>query len=206
MNYATPQIEELFLNFDMECEKAMEYTKGEYNLMRAGRANPKLVENIKVDYYGAPTPINQMGNISIPEPRCLVISLWDKSALKLVEKAILSANIGVTPQNDGTVIRLTFPVLTEERRKELVKQVKEACRRHQGGAAQRPPLRHGRTQKGKGSQNRFGRPYLRLRAGSGQTACQTDRSGRQTCQRKGSGRNVRVTAIQRNEHKRPYRT
>lgn len=125
MNYATPQIEELFLNFDMECEKAMEYTKGEYNLMRAGRANPKLVENIKVDYYGAPTPINQMGNISIPEPRCLVISLWDKSALKLVEKAILSANIGVTPQNDGTVIRLTFPVLTEERRKDLVKQVKK---------------------------------------------------------------------------------
>ncbi|HIU91063.1 MAG TPA: ribosome recycling factor [Candidatus Fimimonas merdipullorum] len=125
MNYATPQIEELFLNFDMECEKAIEYTKGEYNLMRAGRANPKLVENIKVDYYGAPTPINQMGNISIPEPRCLVISLWDKSALKLVEKAILSANIGVTPQNDGTVIRLTFPVLTEERRKELVKQVKK---------------------------------------------------------------------------------
>lgn len=125
MNYATSQIEELFLNFDMECEKAIEYTKGEYNLMRAGRANPKLVENIKVDYYGAPTPINQMGNISIPEPRCLVISLWDKSALKLVEKAILSANIGVTPQNDGTVIRLTFPVLTEERRKELVKQVKK---------------------------------------------------------------------------------
>ena len=125
MNYATPQIEELFLNFDMECEKAMEYTKGEYNLMRAGRANPKLVENIKVDYYGAPTPINQMGNISIPEPRCLVISLWDKSALKLVEKAILSANIGVTPQNDGTVIRLTFPVLTEERRRDLVKQVKK---------------------------------------------------------------------------------
>ena len=93
--------------------------------MRAGRANPKLVENIKVDYYGALTPINQMGNISIPEPRCLVITLWDKSALKDVERAILAANIGVTPQNDGTVIRLTFPVLTEERRKDLVKQVKK---------------------------------------------------------------------------------
>lgn len=93
--------------------------------MRAGRANPKLVEGIKVDYYGAMTPINRMGNISIPEPRCLVISLWDKSALKLVEKAILSANIGVTPQNDGTVIRLTFPVLTEERRRDAVKQVKK---------------------------------------------------------------------------------
>ncbi len=125
MNYANPNIEEIFLNFDLECEKAIEYTKGEYNLMRVGRANPKLVENIKVDYYGAPTPINQMGNLSIPEPRCLVISLWDKSALKLVEKAILSANIGVTPQNDGTVIRLTFPVLTEERRRDLVKQVKK---------------------------------------------------------------------------------
>lgn len=125
MNYATPQIEELFLIFDDSCSKAIDYVKGEYNLMRAGRANPKLVENITVDYYGAMTPINQMGNISIPEPRCLVITLWDKSALKLVEKAILSANIGVTPQNDGTVIRLTFPVLTEERRKDLVKQVKK---------------------------------------------------------------------------------
>lgn len=125
MNYATPQIEELFLIFDDSCTRAIEYMKGEYNLMRAGRANPKLVENIAVDYYGAMTPINQMGNISIPEPRCLVITLWDKSALKLVEKAILSANIGVTPQNDGTVIRLTFPVLTEERRRDLVKQVKK---------------------------------------------------------------------------------
>ena len=125
MNYANPQIEELFLNFEMDCDKAISYMKGEYNLMRAGRANPKIVENIKVDYYGAMTPINQMGNISVPEPRCLVISLWDKSALKLVEKAILAANIGVTPQNDGTVIRLTFPVLTEERRRDLVKQVKK---------------------------------------------------------------------------------
>ena len=125
MNYANPQIEELFLNFEMECDKAITYMKNEYNLMRAGRANPKIVEGIKVDYYGAMTPINQMGNISVPEPRCIVISLWDKSALKLVEKAILAANIGVTPQNDGTVLRLTFPVLTEERRKELVKQVKK---------------------------------------------------------------------------------
>lgn len=125
MNYANPQIEELFMTFEMECEKAIDYTKSEYTLMRAGRANPKLVEGIKVDYYGAMTPINQMGNISVPEPRCLLISLWDKSALKLVEKAILAANIGVTPQNDGTVIRLTFPALTEERRKELVKQVKK---------------------------------------------------------------------------------
>lgn len=125
MNYANPTIEEIFMNFDMSCEKGIDYMKGEYNLMRAGRANPKLVEGIKVSYYGQLTPINQMGNISIPEPRMIVISLWDKSALKDVEKAILAANIGVTPQNDGTVIRLTFPVLTEERRKDLVKQVKK---------------------------------------------------------------------------------
>ncbi len=125
MNYANEQIENLFLTFEMDCDKAITYMKNEYNLMRAGRANPKVVEGIKVDYYGALTPINQMGNISIPEPRCLVITLWDKSALKLVEKAILAANIGITPQNDGTVIRLTFPVLTEERRRELVKQVKK---------------------------------------------------------------------------------
>ena len=125
MNYANPQIEELFMNFELECDKAITYMKNEYNLMRAGRANPKIVEGIKADYYGAMTPINQMGNISVPEPRCIVVSLWDKSALKLVEKAILAANIGVTPQNDGTVIRLTFPVLTEERRRDLVKQVKK---------------------------------------------------------------------------------
>ena len=125
MNYATPQIEEIFLNFELNSDKAIDYMKNEYNLMRAGRANPKIVENIRVDYYGALTPINQMGNISIPEPRCLLITLWDKSALKDVEKAILAANIGVTPQNDGTVIRLTFPVLTEERRRDLVKQVKK---------------------------------------------------------------------------------
>ncbi len=125
MNYATPQIEEIFMNFEFDCEKAIDHMKNEYALMKAGRANPKLVENIKVDYYGALTPIKQMGNISIPEPRQIVISVWDKSTLKDIEKAILAANIGVTPQNDGTVIRITFPILTEERRRDLVKQVKK---------------------------------------------------------------------------------
>ena len=125
MNYATPQIEEIFMNFEVDCEKALDYMKGEYAVMKAGRANPKLVENIKVDYYGALTPIKQMGNISVPEPRQIVISVWDKSTLKTIEKAILAANIGVTPQNDGIVIRLIFPVLTEERRRDLVKQVKK---------------------------------------------------------------------------------
>ncbi len=125
MNYANPKIEEIFFDYSVKCDKAIDYMKAEYSVTTAGRANPKLVENIRVDYYGAPTPINQMGNISIPEPRQLVISLWDKSALGLVEKAILAANIGVTPQNDGTIIRLTFPVLTEERRREIVKKVKK---------------------------------------------------------------------------------
>ena len=87
MNYATPQIEEIFMNFEFDCEKAIDYMKGEYAVMKAGRANPKLVENIKVDYYGAMTPIKQMGNISIPEPRQIVISVWDKSTLKAIEKS-----------------------------------------------------------------------------------------------------------------------
>ena len=95
MNYANPQIEELFLNFEMSCDKAIDYMKGEFAVMRAGRANPKLVEKIKVDSYGAMTPINQMGNITSPEPRQLVITLWDKGALKDVEKAILQANSAV---------------------------------------------------------------------------------------------------------------
>ena len=99
--------------------------KSEYSLVRPGRANPKLLERIYVDYYGTNTPVHQMSNISSPEPRQLVITLWDKSMLGKVEKAILAANIGVTPQNDGTVIRLTFPELTEERRRDLVKQVKK---------------------------------------------------------------------------------
>ena len=92
--------------------------------MRAGRANPHILDKVMVDYYGTPTPINNMANITVPEARLLVISVWDKSALKNVEKAILAANIGITPNNDGNVIRLIFPELTEERRKALVKELK----------------------------------------------------------------------------------
>ena len=96
----------------------------ELKSIRAGRANPHILDKITVDYYGTPTPINNMANITIPEARLLVISVWDKSALKNVEKAILAANIGITPNNDGNVIRLIFPELTEERRKSLVKDLK----------------------------------------------------------------------------------
>ena len=93
--------------------------------LRAGRANPKLLDRIMVDYYGTPTPINQMGTVSSPEPRLLVISLWDASMISAAEKAIQKSDLGINPQNDGKVIRLTFPQLTEERRKELVKQIRK---------------------------------------------------------------------------------
>ncbi|MDD4290770.1 MAG: ribosome recycling factor [Clostridia bacterium] len=125
MAYANPQIEAIFERLTAGIDKTIEYMKGEFAVMRAGRANPRVLDRISVDYYGTPTPINQMGNISSPEPRQLLISVWDKSALKLVEKAILSANIGITPINDGNFIRLNFPEVTEERRKEIVKQIKK---------------------------------------------------------------------------------
>ena len=106
-------------------EKTISVLNGEYVTIRAGRANPHVLDKVLVDYYGSPTPINQVANISVSEGRCLVIAPWDASMLKVIEKQILADNIGITPQNDGKVIRLTFPVLTEERRKELVKQTKK---------------------------------------------------------------------------------
>ena len=97
----------------------------DFTSIRAGRANPHVLDKIKVDYYGAPTPLQQVGNISVPEPRMLQIQPWDKSLLKAIEKAILASDLGITPTNDGSVIRLVFPELTEERRKELVKDIKK---------------------------------------------------------------------------------
>ena len=106
-------------------DKTISVLKSEFLGMRAGRANPHILDKIVVDYYGTATPLNQMANISVPDARCLAISLWDASMLKTVEKAILEANIGINPNNDGKIIRLVFPELTEERRKDLVKQVKK---------------------------------------------------------------------------------
>ena len=100
-------------------------TREEFKTVRTGRAHPGLVENITVDYYGTQTPLNQMANISAPEPRSLVIEPYDKSVLENVEKAIMKANLGLTPNNDGNLIRINVPQLTEERRKELVKVVNE---------------------------------------------------------------------------------
>ena len=97
----------------------------EYASLRAGRANPHALDRILVDYYGTPTPINQLGNLSTPEPRMLVISLWDSKMIPAVEKAIQKSDLGINPANDGKIIRLIFPELTEERRKELCKVVKK---------------------------------------------------------------------------------
>ena len=93
--------------------------------VRAGRANPAILNKVKIDYYGTPTPINQVAGISVPEARMIVIQPWDASVLKDIEKAILASEIGINPNNDGKVIRLNFPELTEERRKELVKEIKK---------------------------------------------------------------------------------
>lgn len=105
--------------------KTISVLKRDLGSLRAGRANPQLLDRITVDYYGTQTPINQMGTISSPEPRMLVISLWDASMLSAVEKAIQKSDIGINPSNDGKLIRLVFPELTEERRKELVKIVRK---------------------------------------------------------------------------------
>ena len=97
----------------------------EYGAIRAGRANPQILDKIQVDYYGTPTPINQLASVAVAEARVLTIQPWDKSVLKAIEKAIQTSEIGINPQNDGTMIRLTFPPLTEDRRKELVKDIQK---------------------------------------------------------------------------------
>ena len=106
-------------------EKSLDNLYGEYTSIRAGRANPHILDKITVDYYGSPTPLQQVGNISVPEARMIVIQPWEASILKDIEKALLMSDLGLTPTNDGKMIRLVFPELTEERRKELVKDVKK---------------------------------------------------------------------------------
>ena len=106
-------------------DKTVENLKVKFSEVRAGRANPAILNKVRIDYYGAPTPINQVAGVSVPEARMIVIQPWDISVLKEIEKAILASDIGINPNNDGKVIRLTFPELTEERRKELVKDIKK---------------------------------------------------------------------------------
>ena len=111
--------------FDTKMTKSYDNLLTEFGAIRAGRANPHVLDRITVDYYGTPTPIQQVANVSVPEPRMIQIQPWDKSMIKAVVKAIQTSELGINPNNDGSVIRLVFPELTEERRKELVKDVKK---------------------------------------------------------------------------------
>ena len=111
--------------YETKMNKSLDALQNEYASIRAGRANPHVLDKLRVDYYGTPTPIQQVGNVSIPEARMIVIQPWEKSLLKAIEKAILTSDLGINPTNDGSVIRLVFPELTEERRKELAKDVKK---------------------------------------------------------------------------------
>ena len=118
-------MEELIMTYEDKMEKSLDNLYSEYTSIRAGRANPHILDKITVDYYGTPTPLQQVGNISVPEARMIVIQPWEASILKDIEKALLMSDLGLTPTNDGKMIRLVFPELTEDRRKELVKDVKK---------------------------------------------------------------------------------
>ena len=118
-------MKELQKKLQAQMDKTIEALKFEFSTIRAGRANAQMLDKIRVDYYGTPTPINQVAGISVPEARLIVIQPWDATLLKEIEKEILKAEIGINPNNDGKVIRLAFPELTEERRKELVKDIRK---------------------------------------------------------------------------------
>ena len=116
---------ELLKNTEEKMGKSIDALDREYKSVRAGRANAAVLDRVNVDYYGVPTPVQQMAAVSVPEPRTLLITPWDKTTLKDIEKAILTSEIGINPQNDGICIRLNFPPLTEERRKEIVKDIRK---------------------------------------------------------------------------------
>ncbi len=118
-------MDERVKKYEGKMQKAYDFLLSDFATIRAGRANPHVLDKIRVDYYGTPTPIQQVGNVSVPEPRMIQIAPWEKNLLKVIEKAIQTSDLGINPSNDGSVIRLVFPELTEERRKELVKDVKK---------------------------------------------------------------------------------
>ncbi len=120
-------MQELLKSTEEKMNKTLAALERDFKAVRAGRANVSVLDRVTVDYYGVPTPIQQMAAVSVPEARTLVIQPWDASTLKEIEKAILTSDIGINPQNDGTKIRLNFPPLTEERRKEIVKDVKKTA-------------------------------------------------------------------------------
>lgn len=129
---------------DEKMRKAIQVVRDEFASIRTGRASPALVEKIEIDYYGSKTPLNQIAGISVPEARMLVISPYDRNALAAIEKAILASDLGITPSNDGSLIRLVFPSLTEERRHELIKIVKE--RAEEGKVSVRNVRRHAKEE------------------------------------------------------------
>ncbi len=116
-------MKELLKKTEEQMQKSVDALYREYKSIRAGRANAGVLDRVMVDYYGVPTPVQQMAAVSVPEPRTLLVQPWDKTTLKDIEKAILTSDIGINPQNDGTAIRLNFPPLTEERRKDIVKDI-----------------------------------------------------------------------------------
>lgn len=125
MAYDNNELNDLFDTFEAKLDKCYNSLTYEFQQMKAGRANPHILDKVLVDYYGTETPLTQMANIAVPEARLMTISVWDVSMLKAVEKAITAANLGITPNNDGKIIRMIFPELTEERRKDLAKQLKQ---------------------------------------------------------------------------------
>lgn len=111
--------------YEEKMKKSYDFLASDFATIRAGRANPHVLDKIRVNYYGTPTPIQQVGNVSVPEARMIQIAPWEKTLIKDIEKAIMMSDLGITPSNDGSIIRLVFPELTEERRKELVKEIKK---------------------------------------------------------------------------------
>lgn len=118
-------MDERLVSFEEKMQKTMNNLSEEFGSIRAGRANPHVLDKLRVDYYGTPTAIQQVANVSVPEPRMIQIQPWEASLVKEIEKAILTSDLGINPTNDGKVVRLLFPELTEERRKELAKEVKK---------------------------------------------------------------------------------
>lgn len=133
--------------YEEKMQKSYENLVEEYATIRAGRANPHILDRITVDYYGTPTPLQQVANINVPEPRMIQIQPWEASLVKEIEKAILTSDLGLNPTNDGKVIRLVFPELTEERRKELAKDIKKKVRmpRWQSVISEGMPMMHSRN-------------------------------------------------------------
>lgn len=111
--------------YEDKMKKTVEFLESDYGSIRAGRANPHVLDKLRVNYYGTPTPIQQVGNVTVPDPRIIQIAPWEKTLLKEIEKAIMTSDLGINPSNDGSVVRLVFPELTEERRKDLVKDIKK---------------------------------------------------------------------------------